>query len=94
MRRMSSQRDDNIKELNHRMATQHDNLSTAQDEVDDANDKRENTKAKKANRRFRPWFTACSREEKLKLHYTRLYLCYNFVLQSSTTKHLPPYRLS
>jgi len=27
MRRMSSQRDDNIKELNHRMATQHDNLS-------------------------------------------------------------------
>jgi len=56
---MSSQRDDNIKELNHRMATQHDNLSTAQDEVDDANDKRENTKAKKANRRFRPWFTAC-----------------------------------
>lgn len=59
MRRMSSQRDDNIKELNHRMATQHDNLSTAQDEVDDANDKRENRKTKKANRRFRPWFTAC-----------------------------------
>ena len=54
MRRMSSQRDDNIKELNHRMATQHDNLSTAQDEADDANDKRDNTKAKKANRRFRP----------------------------------------
>jgi hypothetical protein len=59
MRQMSSRRDEYIKELNHRMATQHDNTSTAQDEVDDANDKQENTKAKKSNRRFRPWFTAC-----------------------------------
>ena len=59
MRQMSSRRDDYIKKLNHRLATQHDNTSTTQGEVDNTDDKRENTKAKKSNRRFRPWFTAC-----------------------------------
>ena len=49
--------------LNHRMATQQIDLSTAQDQVNDANDEQEKMKTKKSNQRFRPWFHAKKKRE-------------------------------